>query len=708
MAKFNPDVPEIQAPNYLGLSKPISMPEPAVDKSGALAIAGAGDLFTSAVTAADDIIKAKIQSRVDTEAGAEKAGYTSALELTKAAITGQEVGPNAGSTKTNATDPSLEVSSQSRKDTLVAQPQQVPSGLDSLSRTLGTLDSARANGKLSETAYYARLNSVARSVRSQFPGYRDYIDSQVEKVTGVAPANAYIKSLIGDINSFVTAKEDRDKQIEALALKNLGVPGMAADYARLRNGDASAANSILEKASKRAIVEEQYKLDNLEMANEKNSVDNRKAKAEQSFSDTTGRAATDSIENIAPVGSMTSAQIQDLVTKSRTNQITLDAEEQRMLGQALRANRDEYIARMQKMARESPVYGLLGPKRINEIINEGAAVHDNISNSIFNKDFGTAHEDANAATAIVDKTYKGLLKEPTLQGHFALMGALRRAGGDQWYSQQFTQEFLRSDLTSGLKTYQKQVAAQAATQPTLSTIGKPIVQKDAIITPDSKEAAIIQDPAAIAKMNDSYIGLTEKIADTRIPEPVRLGWAQFSYKPENIGVLDKFRMDTTDPISGRDIPGKYSVFFRMTNKDVVTQAAALADKYDPKLKGQMRDWAGTEFGTVFRQEIKDLQTLTMTGRLTYNDKTNEFKSAAQPGTSEYKAISRINIGLQGLKNVTAVAGGDVNAYLVQLGIDATRAVGIDPREGYKKSINQFPSAVWEAIKRSQQKNVFGE
>src|SRR5678815_3527125 len=596
MAKFNPDVPEIQAPNYMGLSKPITTPEPAINRSGALAIAGAGDLFTSAVTAADDIIKAKIQSRVDTEAGAEKAGYTSALELTKAAITGQEVGPNAG-VKTNATDPSLEVSSQSRQDTLVAQPQEVPAGLDGLSRTLGTLDSARANGKLSETAYYARLNSVARSVRSQFPGYRDYIDSQVEKVTGVAPANAYIKSLIGDINSFVTAKEDRDKQIEALALKNLGVPGMAADYARLRNGDASAANSILEKASKRAIVEEQYKLDNLEMTNEKNSTEARKTKAEQSFSDTTARAATDSIETLAPVGSMTSAQIQDLVTKARTGQVTLDAEEQRMLGQALRANRDEYIARMQKVARDSPVYGLLGPKRVNDIINEGAAVHDNISNSIFNKDFGTAHEDINSAEAIVGKTYKGLLKEPTLQGHFALMGALRKAGGDQWYSQQFTQEFLRSDLTSGLKTYQKQVAAQAATQPTLSTIGKPIVQKDAIITPDSKEAAIIQDPAAIAKMNDSYIGLTEKIADTRIAESVRLGWAQFCYKPENIGVLDEFRMDTTDPISGRDIPGKYSVFFRMTNKDVVTQAAVLADKYDPKLKGQMRDWAGTEFGT---------------------------------------------------------------------------------------------------------------
>src|SRR5678815_3803035 len=107
MAKFNPDVPEIQAPNYMGLSKPITTPEPAINRSGALAIASAGDLFTSAVTAADDIIKARIESRVDTEAGAEKAGYTSALELTKAAITGQEVGPNAG-VKTNATDPSLE------------------------------------------------------------------------------------------------------------------------------------------------------------------------------------------------------------------------------------------------------------------------------------------------------------------------------------------------------------------------------------------------------------------------------------------------------------------------------------------------------------------------------------------------------------------------------------------------------------------------
>jgi hypothetical protein len=387
----------------------------------------------------------------------------------------------------------------------------------------------------------------------------------------------------------------------------------------------------------------------------------------------------------------------------------LDAEEQRMLGQALRANRDEYVARMQKMARESPVYGLLGPKRINEIVNEGAAVHDNISNSIFNKDFGTAHEDANAATAIVDRTYKGLLKEPTLQGHFALMGALRRAGGDQWYSQQFTQDFLRSDLSSGLKTYQKQVQAEAATQPTLSTIGKPFTMKQAIEETANK-AAVIQDSAAIAKLNNSYVGLTERIADPSIPEPVRLGWAQFSYKPENIGVLDKFRVDTVDPVSGRDIPGKYAVFQRMTQPTVVSEAAKLGDKYDPKLKGQMRDWAGTEFATAYRQEIKDLQTLTIAPgtRITYNDKDNQFATSAKPGSAEYRAITRINIGLQGLKNVTTAAGGDVNGFLTKLGIDATQAVGIDPREGYKKSLQQFPSAIWEAIRSSQKKNIFGE
>lgn len=85
--------------------------------------------------------------------------------------------------------------------------RDAPRDVKGLPNTLNTLDSARANGKLSQTDYDARLNALAKEVRSKYPGYRQYVDEEFKRITGRDSANQYIRSVIQDVDSFVSARK---------------------------------------------------------------------------------------------------------------------------------------------------------------------------------------------------------------------------------------------------------------------------------------------------------------------------------------------------------------------------------------------------------------------------------------------------------------------------------------------------------------------
>jgi hypothetical protein len=91
--------------------------------------------------------------------------------------------------------------------------RDAPRDVKGLPNTLNTLDSARANGKLSQTDYDARLNALAKEVRGKYPGYREYVDETFKRVTGRDSANQYIKSVIGDIDSYVSARKGEGEKL---------------------------------------------------------------------------------------------------------------------------------------------------------------------------------------------------------------------------------------------------------------------------------------------------------------------------------------------------------------------------------------------------------------------------------------------------------------------------------------------------------------
>ena len=93
-----------------------------------------------------------------------------------------------------------------------ATPPAVNAGVSEISR----LSEAYRDGRISDTYYFAKIESEARRLRAKFPGYRDEIDKEVSSLIGTNPANALRSSIIRDLKeaqSTATSRANSDESI---------------------------------------------------------------------------------------------------------------------------------------------------------------------------------------------------------------------------------------------------------------------------------------------------------------------------------------------------------------------------------------------------------------------------------------------------------------------------------------------------------------
>ena len=74
------------------------------------------------------------------------------------------------------------------------------------------LAAIRDSGKVSPVYYDMLKDNIAKRYRSEFPGDRDFIDTEFMHLTWRDPANKVISALTEDINAYAgQAKEARNK-----------------------------------------------------------------------------------------------------------------------------------------------------------------------------------------------------------------------------------------------------------------------------------------------------------------------------------------------------------------------------------------------------------------------------------------------------------------------------------------------------------------
>jgi hypothetical protein len=149
-----------------------------------------GELFTGITKtvgflgkAGVEMVKKDIEDKVYDVADRERQTYTDVLEKIK-----------AGGGIKGVLDNNAEANNGG----------DIPGEVGDLPSTLEGLESAKGSGKISGSYYQSQLLTLAKNLRAKYPGFREEIDQAFTKVTGSNPANAYIRSLVSDINRAAT------------------------------------------------------------------------------------------------------------------------------------------------------------------------------------------------------------------------------------------------------------------------------------------------------------------------------------------------------------------------------------------------------------------------------------------------------------------------------------------------------------------------
>jgi muramidase (phage lysozyme) len=191
MAEITQKVQNVNPTSYIGLSKEPDRVRPNTG-FGEL-FKGIGSLAEGAVTAIDEKNKEDIS----------KSLYGGVDDIYKEM--GVDVAAEAGAAKTP-----LFTGNENNQNINPAVAETVERNTESLSR----LKTALEQGKISQMYYAQRSEALVRNLRAQYPGYREFIDDKVSKITGMKPANAIIREITGRIEaskSSAAAEAEKDR-----------------------------------------------------------------------------------------------------------------------------------------------------------------------------------------------------------------------------------------------------------------------------------------------------------------------------------------------------------------------------------------------------------------------------------------------------------------------------------------------------------------
>jgi hypothetical protein len=732
LANFNPSVPATKDPNYLSYSRPITQPES--DKSaqyagqaeayqgksseyqgdvdlyrgkesqyqgGALEalFKGIGDVFKSGVTATDQYFKKSIDTDLYTAVDAQRNQYTQQLEETAA---GGARGQPSGATGYAGAAPSAD----GPMNILNPSARSNPDGLDKGLQRIDTIVAARANDKMSETQYIGNLSSIAKGLRTQYPGYREYIDQKISESTGMNPANAYVKSLIKDIDASVSAQKGETEKTTAMLRKEIenGTPYAAQAYDIFQQtGNVSWANAWVSKMNSQKFF---WKNEEDRRKYEQGGRDEEKADVFKKADLLGAQTADNHFEMITVPGGLDSAKTVSDFVIGQTNGSSpkLRQEDAQALGQRIMAQQATATnAIYQTYVQKGWITAMGGPEEAMKRAQAATSMFKTVGEYIYNEKYGPAFAAINQNKSMVADTLNQWYSNKDMGPFIRDMAALEQAGPT--YGSKLLERFVTDvNIEPKMKEFVNNQVLGMASQTDYVKNGIAKTQKQAL---ESIQSRMPDDPSNPGKKlpvpaaaTEQVIRLVDDIASKDATDAQKINIARAAFDPKNRDLLEKFERDSASnfkpgPQLNGPVKGRSTLFERMTSQAITSEIARL-DKTSPGVLKMYQNWAESEFAKhIFRDEInelKNIQSLPGTKVSWDNEnmrikldvtapggKYNPFPSSsssrgsgtpAAPSTSQFLAaqdnVERLNRGLETMKGVAKAAGGDVNAYVFKL------------------------------------------
>jgi hypothetical protein len=584
---------------------------------------------------------------------------------------------------------------------------------------------------MNDTLYTGALNSLAKQLRSQYPGYRDYIDEQIQSVSGMNPANAFMKNLLEDIN-----RNSESNKTETNAIRS-SLQGLI-DKGFHDAGGTSAAtvmqawkSGLIDGNKVNSWINSSMKLDfdiKQRAANRADTQGNEADAAVSATKELSQNAAQTIAQNWSTMtiakGTDTPAGLSKFLQENAGNSQVMD-ERSQAIGQQMQAMRTRTFQMLMAKANEGGTNSLVSrlggdPEKAAKVINGQLATWDLAIQDVYNKDWGSAYSHMNFNKAIAADSTNVLYnaKDDDVRKYNRMVGAINNISPQ--FGKDFFQRSLLSNVPQGEKEFLKTIKMELLTQPD-APMGK-LTSLQGVI--DNAKAKGMQSP----KSWSDLIHTIDNISDPKLATEQKLNLAKGFFDPSFNGEIlsDKnFQKDRYDPTLKREIPGKYAFWMNLTSDNVAQGVSALG-KTDPSIITKYRDTMSRNFGEqLFSRELRELGdtnrdfTPSSLYKIKFtNDKgsTPHFEVVGPQGEpmSMTKAIAlrapiqplnRLNESMAGLYNVFQKTGSqdpvnDVMKTIYRYNYQDASNVNNSP--GREESLTGTAKAIWNALISAQQ------
>jgi len=606
-----------------------------------------------------NIVKKDIEDKVYLVADKERQSYTDLLEKIKAGVGVKNV------LDANAEDTGQE-----------SQPAEVAN----LPDTLSALQGARDSGKISGTYYQSRLLADAKNLRAQYPDFREEIDRAFAKVTGTNPANAYITSLVQDINRATQASASDKNKMLTYIRGNLQFPGAPDVYAKY-NAGLMDNNDVIKWAAPYEQEKYQLNMRALKFQDQNNTRQDQQRIAGDNIDYASGVSVGRAVDSMMhsmglntsdDVGRLSSMEDNKLIPPTQWSQ----------WGQQLATAKLQLRNRMiSDIDAQGYTKAVGGKAEAIKRVDASLAPVDALIDRVYNHDFGGIYSIKTQLAAMNDQQQQKMLTDPKIGPALQTAKALKDIGGEQ-NLQNFMLDTIKGDFPQNFKAWYQASSQEMQTQYTMKNTGVPYTFNDRI---DALKTSGINN----AQLNRSVLDEVSKIADPKIPEAVRMNYALGAFSDGNRGMISRLQADGVDA-NGRQVSGQNAVFQRFTSPEM-THAMFELGKKEPQVWTNYVNWAKDTIGSeLMNREINDLKALPDNAgvRVDWDPSNHRFVTVdtstpesravmthmrgnpTAPGANSYyntvnATVNRMNSQIYNFKRIAEASGDNVDAFILK-------------------------------------------
>lgn len=706
MAQFNPQLNPTNDPNYLGMSHPISQPEP--NRTLSSLFSGIGNIFENTVKAEDLAKKHQIDENLYRDLSYERDLFTQGVEQLRGPVGPQQMrGTRVGPGVTSYTDE-----------------ETPPAALENLPQQITNTQEALRAGKISPSYYYQQLNSIAKQYRNQYPGYREYIDQRISEITGVNPANRYLQSIIQDLAASGTSDKADHNRILTQSMKHIGAPGADKMINGFRQGRVASEemikwlNRLEQNDYRRKEVTESVNFNKL-------TTGEQKRMAREGFIRTISDTAWKHMTGIKINNDLgTPEDINNLIQRIARGEQNIDNEQYVQIVNGVNA---AYLAARQELVKigtrdvnphdNKTLLDRYGDRaELDKDIENGLSDFKELTEAVTRKDWGLAANKLQTFTLMTEEGASRLMNDPIMGKYMRMMVPMHKVMPNA------ATELIKGIMTAAgadfAKDTRKFVEANIGVflgQPDLKTSGKVHTATDSV---KNAKGLGIKEP----RVYEEFINAGKMLTNPKIqnePEAMK-GLIQTFFSERNVGLVDEFKMDQVVEIPGqgvRSVPGKYAVMLNLTTPEIASAVKKFSDANGPQYWQMYENWTLQSFAKLFGRDVRDLKDIATYPGVTivWNqdnkrlslDKRPELRPGFTGNVFDFNrdvqrmesTINRLNSGISRLKNISETSGGDVEAYILQEMIKN----GFNPAEG---KVRNAAEGVLNAITSIQKRKAF--